>query len=278
MAAARGCIRWRCTAASGALIASAEQPDHLSAPQLSTDGTQLLYSLQKPQRSSFALMRASTHGDVAPERVLPEVIDARWAELTLAGHDAASALVAALVPADAPQKTDADDDNEPHVEVLDPSTGKLVAAEDDAPRPALVLIDPGDARDRRERNRARASHSRDRRRLRRYAAAQLGGHELRLRTLPPRRADRVGDDRGLPEAHRGRQDRRARARARRREPRRAPARTHRRRARALELLTKGTLDVQSPIPAAAAPGYAYERVLPRKYGELQHVAVCFDAR
>jgi hypothetical protein len=46
----------------------------------------------------------------------------------------------------------------------------------------------------------------------------------------------------------------------------------------LELLTKSMLDVQSPRPAAAAAGYAYERVLPRKYGELQHVAVCFDAR
>jgi hypothetical protein len=46
----------------------------------------------------------------------------------------------------------------------------------------------------------------------------------------------------------------------------------------LELLTKGTQDVQNPRPAVAAAGLAYERVMPRKYGELQHVAVCFDER
>src|SRR5204863_1114330 len=67
------------------LIASAEQPDHLSVPQLSADGSQLLYTLQKPQRGSATLMRASTRGAASPERVLPEVIDARWAELTLSG-------------------------------------------------------------------------------------------------------------------------------------------------------------------------------------------------
>jgi hypothetical protein len=46
----------------------------------------------------------------------------------------------------------------------------------------------------------------------------------------------------------------------------------------LELLTKGIQDVQNPKPAARASGLAYERVMPRKYGELQHVAVCFDER
>jgi hypothetical protein len=47
---------------------------------------------------------------------------------------------------------------------------------------------------------------------------------------------------------------------------------------AIEVLTKGSEDVQNPMPAAAADSLAYERVLPRKYGELQHVAVCFDGR
>ena len=44
------------------------------------------------------------------------------------------------------------------------------------------------------------------------------------------------------------------------------------------MLTKGNADVQNPMPAAATDRIAYERVLPRKYGELQHVAVCFDER
>jgi len=44
----------------------------------------------------------------------------------------------------------------------------------------------------------------------------------------------------------------------------------------IEVLTKSEQDVQNPRPAAVGDGLAYERVLPRKYGELQHVAVCFD--
>jgi hypothetical protein len=46
----------------------------------------------------------------------------------------------------------------------------------------------------------------------------------------------------------------------------------------IELLTKGSQDLQNPAPAASGAAVAYERVLPRKYGELQHVAVCFDER
>jgi hypothetical protein len=43
----------------------------------------------------------------------------------------------------------------------------------------------------------------------------------------------------------------------------------------ITVLTKGSEDVQNPTSAAAADVVAYERVLPRKYGELQDVAICF---
>lgn len=260
------------------LIASAELPDHLSAPQLSADGSQLLYSLQKPQRGSLALMRASTRGAAAPERVLPEVIDARWAELTLAGQTAPNAFVAALVPPDGPDQTDADDDNEPHIEVLDLSTGKLVAAEDDAPRPALVLIDPV--------TRAIvASETAPAHRIRAiggvYADSLLLSWEdtscgfARFRPGSP--IEWVTTEVCPKHITVGKTDVLAHALVGQSHAVRQLVRIDVEHGR-LELLTKGTLDVQSPIPAAAAAGYAYERVLPRKYGELQHVAVCFDAR
>jgi hypothetical protein len=43
----------------------------------------------------------------------------------------------------------------------------------------------------------------------------------------------------------------------------------------MERLTRGPHDAQRPKPATAGGGYAFERVLPRRFGEFQHVAVCF---
>jgi hypothetical protein len=43
----------------------------------------------------------------------------------------------------------------------------------------------------------------------------------------------------------------------------------------LTLLTTSEDDLQRPRPAARGSRLAYERVLPREYGEFQHVAVCY---
>ena len=43
----------------------------------------------------------------------------------------------------------------------------------------------------------------------------------------------------------------------------------------IELLTQGPLGAERPKPAAHGTSLIYERALPRKYGELPHVAVCF---
>ena len=244
------------------LIEAASAPSEIASPRLSADGARVLYSMRDIETGRSTLRVAYTHVDRHSRGLLADPIDARWVELALTPDGARQAWVAVLARDDAAPALPAPAEDGPsvaHVEasllLLDADTGHVVARQ---PLHEHSVHAIGDVHDD---GRVWLSWQDD---------ASCGfaryqpGHALEWITsdLCPKHI--VGGASGVfAHALVG-------SAARTRQLVRIDTATTR-----IDLVSRGALDAQTPQPAARAQGLVYERVLPRKYGELQHVAVCF---
>jgi hypothetical protein len=257
---------------------AAELPKHLSSPELSPDGKRVLFYEVDGGGGRSALREIATAiADAQPLSLLPDAIDARFVQLALAPQEPPRTLIAALAST-APRKTEIDAAAQrAGAQVVDFESPDSTEGPE-GPRPELVLLDPATGAvllrkpliDHRARG-IGGSHAgmllltwQDRscgfarwtpggdvewvatRLCPKHIAVGPGGvyaHALLSEQPPSRQLIRIDVESG-----------------------------------GIEVLTKGSEDVQNPMPAAGGDGLAYERVLPRKYGELQHVGVCFDER
>ena len=266
-----------------------DQPKHLSSPELSPDGKRVLFYELDPSRHSTLYVLAtgtapalrggaSRAGGAQPLALLAElIIDARFVELALARGEAPRTLIAAL--ASSPTRV-------PEIDDAAQREGALVldfespdsALGPEGPRPELVLLDPS------------SGAVLVRTTLIDHRVRGLGGsHGGAL--LLSWQDSRCGFARWTPDAPVAWTTTRlcpkhiaigpsgvyAHALLSEHPASRQLVRIDVEGGK-IEVLTKGNADVQNPMPAAATDRIAYERVLPRKYGELQHVAVCFDER
>lgn len=255
-----------------------DPPRHLSSPELSPDGKRVLfYELDRGSHATVYVLATSSPGAKPLALLSDTVVDARFVELVLARGEAPRTVIAALVSS-APRVPEIDAEAQREgAQVIDfESPDSALGAE--GPRPELVLLDPSSGAtllrvpliDHRVRGLggmygaalllswqdtgcgfARWSPGAPvlwttTRLCPKHIAVGPGGvyaHALLSEQPGSRQLVRIDVERG-----------------------------------AIEVLTKGNEDAQNPTPAAGSERLAYERVLPRKYGELQHVAVCFDER
>ena len=254
------------------LVASATPPGHLSQPHLNADGTRVLYYALARPSGEAALMVVPSDGSEPGVQLLRHALDVRWAKLALSEGEPPREWVAALVPG---ERDASPDGAEPGLTILDATTGEILT-EEKIILPEVWLLDPDtgeiaaklDAPEHRVRavgdvhNGALLLSWEDERCG--FASYRPGQPvDWRATELCPKHLA-VSDDAVF--AHAKHSSERGV-----RQVVRVDAKTGR-----LKRLTHGAHDAQRPKPATGGKTFAFERVLPRRFGEFQHVAVCFS--
>ena len=242
------------------LVLAATTPREVTAPRLNRDGSRVLFFELDGESGRMALGVAHTQDGRHSRHLSSDAIDARWVELSLTPDAPKRTWVAALVPEQAARA----------------ATGPLQdAAGAGHVETTLLLFDP------------ESGHLEARVPLREHGVHAIGdadGEGLLLswqdatcgfaRYRPGREVEwfttalcpeHIGVGRSGVFAHA-----RVGGTDLSHQLVRIDMQTHE-----LEVVTHGALEARDPQPAAQAGGLVYERVLPRRYGELQHVAVCF---
>jgi hypothetical protein len=256
------------------LVDTAAPPGHLTEPRLSADGRQLIFYAVERRGGRASLRIADVARPGSGRELLPHALDARFAELPLARGEAPRRVIAALVPAE--DRMDKEHDaSDPGAERDERHHAPIGVA---APYPALLLIDPESGRVLFEEH-ALPHHVRaigdavDGQLLLGFQDASCGF----ARYAPGQPIAWTRTDlcpKHITSGHGGVY---AHAQVDGESGFRQLVRIDIENGK-ISVLTRGAQDVQRPKPAAASDALAYERVMPRKYGELQHVAVCFDER
>ncbi|MGD8860113.1 MAG: hypothetical protein PVI30_08865 [Myxococcales bacterium] len=252
------------------LVASAEPPAYLSMPRLSPDGSRLLYYRLVRRHGSAALFTADSRGHAPARQLLDHALDARI--FSLPGTDGGPPRpgVAALVPG-APDGPDGG----PAFEIVDGTTGELLDRESRVlPELRLLDVEHGQEVGRVDRPAHRIRALGD---VLEDALLLSWQDELRCglaRYVPGQPIEWIATDRCPRHVAVGDGGVYAHARG---DPPRRPRQIYRIDLGSgdMQRMTRGIHESQRPRPATHARSFAYERVLPREYGELQHVAVCF---
>lgn len=257
------------------LLSTTRAPTFFSKPRLSPDGSRVLYFSLAAAGGEAALMVAPVEHGAAAHQLARHALDARWVRMRADREEPERLMIAALVPGE-PDAAPAGGapTPEPGVVIVDALTGEVLDA--DPPLPEVWLLDPDggevlaklDAPERRIRAIGDVYdgalllswHEEVRCGFARYRPGEPA--QWRVTELCPKHLA-VGT--GGVFAHARRDDGRSVRQIVRLDPETGK----------MKRLTRGPHDAQRPKPATAGNGYAFERVLPRRFGEFQHVAVCF---